>query len=57
MRHRPACRRRHFVGVSRAGTEDTVLGEQIQRELDTSWDIGHVVDLAGWSRSVDMIRF
>jgi hypothetical protein len=39
------------------GTEDTVLGEQIQRELDTLWDIGHDVDLNDWIRSIDKIRF
>ncbi|WP_233594746.1 hypothetical protein [Amycolatopsis sp. WAC 04169] len=39
------------------GTHDTVLGEQIQRELDTLWDIGRDVDLADWNRSIDMIRF
>jgi hypothetical protein len=36
---------------------DTVLGEQIQRELDTLWDIGRDVDLTNWVRSIDMIRF
>ncbi|WP_340688234.1 hypothetical protein LCL61_19920 [Amycolatopsis coloradensis] len=39
------------------GTHDTVLGEQIQRELDTLWDIGRDVDLGDWNRSIDMIRF
>ncbi|MEV7553194.1 hypothetical protein AB0N89_26590 [Amycolatopsis sp. NPDC089917] len=39
------------------GTHDTVLGEQIQHELDTLWDIGHDVDLGDWKRSIDMIRF
>lgn len=39
------------------GSEDTVLGTQIQRELDTLWDIGHDVDLTDWKRSVDKIRF
>ncbi|WP_410660054.1 hypothetical protein [Amycolatopsis sp. lyj-112] len=38
------------------GSEDTVLGEQIQRELDTLWDIGRDVDLGDWNRSIDMIR-
>lgn len=40
-----------------SGTEDTVLGAQIQRELDTLWDIGHDVDLSDWHRSIDKIRF
>lgn len=40
-----------------AGSEDTVLGVQIQRELDTLWDIGHDVDLTDWHRSIDKIRF
>jgi hypothetical protein len=39
------------------GTEDTVLGEHIQRELDTLWEIGRDVDLNDWIRSIDKIRF
>jgi hypothetical protein len=39
------------------GTEDTVLGQQIQRELDTLWDMGHDIDLNDWTRSIDKIRF
>lgn len=34
---------------------DTVLGKQIQTELDTLWDIGNDIDLDDWPRSVDSI--
>jgi len=33
---------------------DTVLGRQIQRELDTLWEIGHDVDPTNWTRSIDI---
>lgn len=32
----------------------TVLGRQIQKELDTLWEIGHDVDLSDWPRSTDI---
>jgi hypothetical protein len=32
----------------------TRLGQQIQKELDTLWNIGHDVDLANWQRDIDL---
>lgn len=32
---------------------DTLLGRQIQKELDILWEIGQDVDLSNWARSVD----
>lgn len=34
----------------------TVVGEQVQRELDTLWQIGCDVDLGNWRRSLDAIN-
>ncbi|MGW5849206.1 hypothetical protein ACWFQ8_14855 [Streptomyces sp. NPDC055254] len=35
---------------------DTVLGEEIQQELDILWDIGAPVDLNNWRTSIDRNR-
>ncbi|MFI1396372.1 hypothetical protein [Streptomyces sp. NPDC020681] len=35
---------------------DTVMGREVQRELDTLWSIGGDVDLRNWRTSVDTIR-
>lgn len=34
---------------------ETPLGRQVQRELDTLWDIGHDVALDDWQRGIDLI--
>ncbi|MGH3759738.1 hypothetical protein [Actinophytocola sp.] len=33
---------------------DTILGRQIQKELDTLWEVGHDVDPGNWTRSIDI---
>lgn len=33
---------------------DSVMGRQVQKELDTLWDIGHEVDLRDPARSIDI---
>lgn len=35
---------------------DTILGGQVQKELDTLWDIGDEVDVKNWRTSLDLIR-
>ncbi|WP_405064058.1 hypothetical protein OG474_21065 [Kribbella sp. NBC_01505] len=35
------------------GAEDTILGVQVQEELDQLWNIGHDVDLANWRESIE----
>jgi hypothetical protein len=35
---------------------DTVMGTEVQRELDTLWRIGHDVDLRDWRRSLQAMR-
>jgi hypothetical protein len=35
---------------------DTVMGAEVQRELDTLWRIGHDVDLRDWRRSLQAMR-
>lgn len=35
---------------------DTILGSQVQKELDTLWDIGDEVDVKKWRTSLDLIR-
>lgn len=35
---------------------DTVMGREVQRELDTLWGIGHDVDLRDWRRSLQAMR-
>lgn len=35
---------------------DTILGGQVQRELDTLWNIGDGVDVKNWRTSLDLIR-
>ncbi|MEU9301690.1 hypothetical protein [Streptomyces sp. NPDC048269] len=35
---------------------DTLMGGEVQRELDTLWRIGHDVDLGDWHRSIDSIN-
>ncbi|HEX6473016.1 MAG TPA: hypothetical protein VF069_28255 [Streptosporangiaceae bacterium] len=34
---------------------DTSMGQAVQRELDTLWEIGHDVDLRDWRRSIDIM--
>ncbi len=35
---------------------DTILGVQVQKELDTLWHIGDEVDVKDWPMSLDLIR-